>query len=246
MHSDYRLLFCQKKIIDNFLSSWFILFKPKDIVSGDFYWFAETEKKIIFAAADATGHGVPGAMVSVICNNGLNSSVKEFRLEDPGEILTKTREIIIESFEKSSNEIKDGMDIALVSMNKYPNKDGSREISYAGAYNPLWIFRKQSLTIEEVKADRQPVGKYEFEKPFTTHKRIINKGDKIYLFSDGYESQFGGEKGKKLKASNFKKYLKSLSNKSMDQQKILLEKFFKNWIGNLEQVDDLVIFGVEY
>ena len=236
----------QKKIIDNFLSSWFILFKPKDIVSGDFYWFAETEKKIIFAAADATGHGVPGAMVSVICNNGLNSSVKEFRLEDPGEILTKTREIIIESFEKSSNEIKDGMDIALVSMNKYPNKDGSREISYAGAYNPLWIFRKQSLTIEEVKADRQPVGKYEFEKPFTTHKRIINKGDKIYLFSDGYESQFGGEKGKKLKASNFKKYLKSLSNKSMDQQKILLEKFFKNWIGNLEQVDDLVIFGVEY
>ena len=90
------------------------------------------------------------------------------------------------------------------------------------------------------------MGKYEFEKPFTTHKRIINKGDKIYLFSDGYESQFGGEKGKKLKASNFKKYLKSLSNKSMDQQKILLEKFFKNWIGNLEQVDDLVIFGVEY
>ena len=107
------------------------------------------------------------------------------------------------------------------------------------------FFRKQSLTIEEIKADRQPVGKYQFEKSFTTHKRIINKGDKIYLFSDGYESQFGGEKGKKLKASNFKKYLNSLSNKSMDQQKILLEKFFKNWIGNLEQVDDLVIFGVE-
>ena len=182
-------------------------------------------------------------MVSVICNNGLNSSVKEFKLEDPGEILTKTREIIIDSFEKSSNEIKDGMDIALVSMNKNPNEDGSREISYAGAYNPLWIFRKQSLTIEEIKADRQPVGKYQLEKNFTTHKRIINKGDKIYLFSDGYESQFGGEKGKKLKASNFKKYLNSLSNKSMDQQKILLEKFFKNWIGNLEQVDDLVIFG---
>ena len=235
----------QNKFIDEFLSNWFILFKPKDFVSGDFYWFEETRNQLLFAAADATGHGVPGAMVSVICNSGLNRSVKEFGLDSPGKILSKTRDIIVEAFEKSDNEVKDGMDIALVSMNKYCHSDGSRDILYSGAYNPLWILRKESGIIEEIKADRQPVGKYQIEKDFTTHKSILKKGDIIYLFSDGYESQFGGEKGKKLKSSNMKKIILSIKDKSMLEQEKILNRYFEEWKGELEQIDDVVIFGFQ-
>ena len=235
----------QNKLINKFLIDWFVLFKPKDLVSGDFYWFEETKDRLIFAAADATGHGVPGAMVSVICNSGLSRSLKEFGLEDPGDILNKTREIIVESFEKSDDEVKDGMDIALVSMSKNCHPDGSRDILYSGAYNPLWILRNENGVVEEIKADRQPVGKYQLEKDFTTHKIILKKGDKIYIFSDGYESQFGGEKGKKLKSSNLKNFLTSIKDSPMKDQTSLLEKHFEDWRGKIEQVDDVVIFGYQ-
>ena len=235
----------QNKLINKFLSDWFVLFKPKDLVSGDFYWFEETKDRLIFAAADATGHGVPGAMVSVICNSGLSRSLKEFGLEDPGDILNKTREIIVESFEKSDDEVKDGMDIALVSMSKNCHPDGSRDILYSGAYNPLWILRNENGVIEEIKADRQPVGKYQIEKDFTTHKIILEKQDKIYIFSDGYESQFGGEKGKKLKSTNMKKIILSIKEKSMLEQEKVLNKKFEEWRGELEQIDDVVIFGFQ-
>ena len=235
----------QNKLISSFLNEWFILFKPKDIVSGDFYWFEEKNDRIIFAAADSTGHGVPGAMVSVICNSGLNRSLKEFNLEDPGEILTKTREIVIEAFEKSHDEVKDGMDIALVSMSKEYNSDGSRDLNFAGAHNPLWILRKETGKIEEIKSDRQPVGKYYKTVDFNTHSVKLQKGDIIYIFSDGYDSQFGGEKGKKFKSLNMKNLICSIKDKTMTEQKEIMNNRFEEWRGNLEQVDDVVVFGIK-
>lgn len=215
----------------------FILYKPKDIVAGDFYWMEEKNGKILFAAADCTGHGVPGAMVSVICNNGLNRSVREHGLSDPGEILNKTREIVISEFEKSEEEVKDGMDVALCSL------DGNR-LAYAGANNPLWIIRKGSEEVEEIKADKQPIGKTEEFKHFTTHEVLLNEGDSIYIFSDGFADQFGGDKGKKMKSKNFKKLLLSVQNEPMSAQKSMIDEAFKKWKGEHEQLDDVCVIGV--
>ena len=213
----------------------FVLYKPKDIVAGDFYWLEQKEGKILFAAADCTGHGVPGAMVSVVCNNALNKSVNEHKLTVPGEILDTTREIIIHEFKKSEEEVKDGMDIALCTL------EGDT-LQYAGAYNPLWIIRNGIVL--ETKADKQPIGQFEHPKAFTTHTIPLKKGDTIYIFSDGYVDQFGGKKGKKLKAKAFKKILLSIQGLSMKEQKEHLDKAFKEWRGNLEQIDDVCIFGV--
>jgi serine phosphatase RsbU (regulator of sigma subunit) len=226
------------KIVKEYLHQSFILYKPKDIVAGDFYWLEHKDDKVLFAAADCTGHGVPGAMVSVICNNGLNRSVREHNLTDPAAILNKTREIVIAEFEKSEEEVKDGMDIALCSL------DGNR-LKFAGAHNPLWIIRNGSNEIEEIKADKQPIGKFATEKPFTTHKILLNKGDAFYIFSDGFADQFGGDKGKKFKAVNFKKLLLSIRNKPLENQKKLLEDAFEAWKGSLEQLDDICVIGVK-
>lgn len=233
----------QDKVINEALDEWFVLYQPKDIVSGDFYWFQEKNGRSIFAAADCTGHGVPGAMVSVICNNGLNRSVKEFNLEDPGLILDKTREIVIEEFEKSHEEVKDGMDIALVSLRKESGADGSRELSYAGAHNPLWIIRKDADIVEEIKADKQPVGKHINASNFTSHTVRLNHGDTVYLFSDGYVDQFGGEKGKKFKSSNFRTLVLSIQDKPLAEQKDIIHKTFEDWKGPLEQLDDVCVWA---
>jgi serine phosphatase RsbU (regulator of sigma subunit) len=213
----------------------FILYKPKDIVAGDFYWMEHRDNKVLFAAADCTGHGVPGAMVSVVCNNALNRSVREHGLTDPGKILDKTREIVIQEFEKSDEEVKDGMDIALCSLQ-------GNTLAYAGANNPLWIVRNGEII--ETKADKQPIGKFRAATPFTTHTIELEKGDTIYLFSDGYADQFGGEKGKKMKTVNFKKSLLSLQDKSMTEQKELINIAFEDWRGSLEQIDDVCVIGV--
>ncbi len=243
------------KTVKEFLPNSFILYKPKDIVAGDFYWLEHKEGKVLFAAADCTGHGVPGAMVSVVCNNGLNRSVREYGLTEPGKILNKTREIVIAEFEKSEEEVKDGMDIALCSL------DGNK-LEYAGANNPLWIVRHAELDaasekeqipnqvrndeyeLIEIKADKQPIGKYAENKPYTTHKIELQKGDSIYIFTDGYADQFGGEKSKKFKAANFKKLLLSIQEKTMEEQRDIIDQAFKDWKGNLEQIDDVCIIGV--
>ncbi|MFT7613814.1 MAG: serine phosphatase RsbU (regulator of sigma subunit)/tetratricopeptide (TPR) repeat protein [Parvicellaceae bacterium] len=224
------------KLVKEYLASSFILYKPKDIVAGDFYWMEQKDSAILFAAADCTGHGVPGAMVSVICNNGLNRSVREHGLKDPGEILDKTREIVIAEFEKSEEEVKDGMDIALCSL------DGN-SLKYAGANNPLWIIRDGGII--ETKANKQPIGKYLDPKPFTTHSIQLQKGDSIYIFSDGYVDQFGGEKGKKFKPANLRKLLLSIQDQSMDKQKVLLDEKFETWRGDLEQIDDVCMICVK-
>ena len=223
------------KVVKEYLQESFIYYKPKDIVAGDFYWLEHAKGKVLFAAADCTGHGVPGAMVSVVCNNGLNRSVREYGLTDPGEILNKTREIVVQEFEKSEEEVKDGMDIALCSLE-------GNILQYAGAHNPLWIVRGGELL--ETKANKQPIGQFDNPEPYTTHTLELQKGDSLYIFSDGYADQFGGEKGKKLKTANFKKLLLSIQKESMEKQKQLIDEAFENWRGDLEQLDDVCVIGV--
>ena len=191
--------------------------------------------KVIFAAADCTGHGVPGAMVSVVCNNALNRSVREHGLTEPGEILTQTREIVIQEFEKSDEEVKDGMDIALCSL------EGNK-LQYAGAHNPLWIIRNGEII--ETKANKQPIGQFDNPKPYTTHSFDLEKGDSLYIFSDGYVDQFGGEKGKKFKAKAFRALLLSIQDKSMEEQKEFIDEAFETCKGTLEQIDDVCVIGV--
>jgi serine phosphatase RsbU (regulator of sigma subunit)/ligand-binding sensor domain-containing protein len=215
----------------------FVLYRPKDIVAGDFYWLNEIGDKILFAAADCTGHGVPGAMVSVVCNGALNRSVREFGLNEPAKILDKTREIVIETFSKSKTDVKDGMDVAVCSLDR---KAGILE--YSGANNSLYIIRNNE--IEEVKSDRQPVGKYEFATDFTNHRIQVEKGMCVYLFSDGFADQFGGEKGKKFKYKPFKQVLVKIHKLPMEEQLKILNDEFDKWRGDFEQVDDICIIGI--
>lgn len=223
------------RIVKEYLQNSFILYKPKDIVAGDFYWMEHLGDWTLFAAADCTGHGVPGAMVSVVCNNALNRAVREFNLSDPGRILDKTREIVIEEFDKADEEMKDGMDISLCAIS-------GAKLLFSGANNPLWIIRDGELL--ETKGNKQPVGKFSHAEQFTTHVVELKSGDCIYLTSDGFADQFGGDRGKKFKAANFKRLLLSLQDKSMDEQMKRIDEAFEEWRGDLEQVDDVCVIGV--
>lgn len=235
------------KEMNKALNNGFVLYLPKDVVAGDFYWMEQVENSVYFAAADCTGHGVPGAMVSVVCSNALNKAILEDNIRDTGELLDRTREIVVDRLARSGVTVNDGMDIALVSMN-YKEVDTSGDqfvnLQYSGANNPIWIIRKGATTIEEIKATKQPIGKYEFESPFTSHLVKLQKGDTIYIFSDGFQDQFGGPKGKKFKTGNMKKLLLEIQDKSMDEQNQLLKETFFNWKGDLEQIDDVCVIGV--
>jgi serine phosphatase RsbU (regulator of sigma subunit) len=235
-----------QRLIKEFLPNSFVLYKPKDIVAGDFYWLetpsenGEIVKPILIAAADCTGHGVPGAMVSVVCNNALNRSVREFGLTEPGKILDKTRELVIEEFQKSDEEVKDGMDISLCCLN-------NKTLSWSGANNPLWIVRKNEngvTELVEVKPDKQPIGKYADIKPFITNNIELFKNDTIYIFTDGYQDQFGGPKGKKFMAKNLKELLVTIHQESMEKQKQILDNAFAEWVGETEQIDDVTLIGI--
>ena len=223
------------KVVKEYLQKSFILYKPKDIVAGDFYWMQHQDNKVLFAAADCTGHGVPGAMVSVVCNNALNRSVKEFGLTAPGQILDKTREIVIQEFEKSNEDVKDGMDIALCSLE-------GNTLHFAGANNPLWIIRNGEVL--ETKANKQPIGKFDHQEAYTTHAFELEPGDTFYVFSDGYVDQFGGERGKKLMSGALKRLLLEINAKTMEEQKIFLDDYFEQWRGVHAQIDDVCMIGV--
>ena len=244
----------RKDLAEN-LSDGFVLFKPKDVVSGDFYWLQTTKMHSLLAVADCTGHGVPGAMVSVVCSNCLNRSVKEFSLTEPADILNKTRELVIETFARSGKDIKDGMDISLVAF-----KDGY--VTFSGANNPLWVIRDLDLITEEqkvhkstviqgnrciisIKACRQPVGLYEGMFEFTQTDVKLYRDDYLYLFTDGYADQFGGKENKKMKPKPFKKLLLNINHLDMNEQrKELLEKL-NEWKGDFEQIDDICIIGIK-
>lgn len=218
----------------------FVYFKPKDIVSGDFYWMNELENKVLIAAIDCTGHGVPGAMVSVVGANGLNRCVKEFNLKKPSDILDKLTDLVKETFESGEDKVKDGMDGALIAVDLK-----NKRLEYAGANNPLWIIKKEG-ELEEIKANKQPIGDFDFRKPFENHEIQLEKGDQVYIFSDGYVDQFGGPKGKKFKYKTLKMLLEKNRHLSMDEQLKELDLQFQTWKGNLEQLDDVCVIGVRF
>ncbi len=216
----------------------FIMYKPKDIVAGDFYWIEVVSKDyILIAAADCTGHGVPGALVSVVCSNALNRTVKEFEITDPGKILDKTRELVVETFERSENEVKDGMDISLCLLNKK-----TKTLEWAGANNPLWIVRDSKII--EFKPNKQAIGKVDKPALYETHTVKLQAEDNIYIFTDGYADQFGGPNGKKFKYHQLVDLMCTISTMPIKEQQLKLENEFTNWKGNLEQVDDICVIGI--
>lgn len=217
----------------------FVLFKPKDIVSGDFYWMHTHGGQVMIAAVDCTGHGVPGAMVSVVGANSLDRCVKEFGLKKPSSVLDKLTDLVIETFETSEHEVKDGMDITLCSIDMK-----ERKIQFAAANNPLWILHHETKELEEIKADKQPIGKFDHRKEFTNHNIQLKKGDCIYLFSDGYADQFGGPNGKKFKYKTMQNLLIEIHEKPMEDQREILNREFEKWRGMLEQIDDVCVIGI--
>jgi len=247
------------------LGSGFVFFQPKDMVSGDFYWMEDLGDTSLIAVADCTGHGVPGALISVVCSNALNRSVKEFGLTEPKDILDKTTELVVETFAGSAEDIQDGMDIALCSIPK--NNSGSQDllpkkILFSGANNPLWIIRKtkylteiqrgnkstitkEAVSLIEFKATRQSIGLYSIAKSFEQNEIKVFEGDVIYIFTDGFADQFGGEKGKKMKYKPFKESLLEVSELDISLQKEALETIFNSWKGSYEQLDDICVLGLE-
>ncbi len=224
------------KTMASSLGEHFALYIPKDVVAGDFYWMHQRGETIFLAAADCTGHGVPGAMVSLICSNALTKAVTEQHLTEPGKILDRARDIVVSEFSKGEN-VKDGMDISLVVYTK-----SSGKLLFAGANNPVYLRREEFM---EVKGDKEPIGYFENATSFATHELDLREGDQFYLFTDGYADQFGGPKGKKLKYRPFREYLESIAHLSMPEQKQKLATFFDSWRGPNEQVDDVCILSVK-
>jgi serine phosphatase RsbU (regulator of sigma subunit)/Tfp pilus assembly protein PilF len=221
------------------LKKHFIFYNPKDVVSGDFYWYAEKDNRSYFAVADCTGHGVPGAMVSVVCNNALNRAVAEFDLVSTSEILNKTREIVISELNQGNETVKDGMDISLCS---FDANTGS--VTFTGAHNSLYLIRNKELI--EYKGDRSPVGLSDNPAPFSHAEIKLEENDMVYLSTDGFIDQFGGVKGKKLKSKGFKELLVTAHEMNMEEQLSFFEDSFKKWKGNFEQLDDVTVFGFKY
>ena len=219
----------------------FILYKPKDIVSGDFYWMDMQNDKIYISAIDCTGHGVPGAFVSIVGFNSLNRTIMEFHLTKPSDILGKLNELVVDTFvRRSESDVKDGMDMALLSIDTKTN-----EYEFSGAQNPLYIINtKGELT--EIKGNKYPIGSSIEPKTFDNHAIATTKGDMIYLFSDGYIDQFGGPKGKKFMRKRFKELLLSIYTMDVKTQKTHLDNTIKDWIAesNEEQLDDILVIGI--
>jgi len=243
--------------IQEFFSKSFIYFQAKDIVAGDFYWFEKGDQDgvVYFAVADCTGHGVPGALVSVVCSDALNRALYAYNITKPNEILDKVNTIVIATFnddEDNSSNVKDGMDISFC---KYEYKN--RKLSFSGAHNSIWIlsknrienakllYEKDGYQLFQLKADRQPVGSYYNVKSFNLIETSLTQGDKLYLFTDGIIDQFGGEKGKKFKRINFYKLLFSIHLKPMKSQGKIIREHVSKWKGSQTQTDDLCVLGIE-
>jgi serine phosphatase RsbU (regulator of sigma subunit) len=221
------------------LPNHFILFQPKDILSGDFYWTYRIDIFWYIAAVDCTGHGVPGALLTMLGTAYLNEICAGNRILTPAEILDKLKFKITKELSQTGirGESKDGMDMSLIRLNLDTN-----EIQWAGANNGLYFINNDGL--QELKPDKQPIGYSDNPRPFTNHFAPLKVGDSLYLFSDGYADQFGGEKGKKFKYSNFKKILIETDKDSPQNQKEKLLASFKKWQGELEQLDDVCVIGV--
>ena len=234
-----------EELMKKALNDHFVLYLPKDIVSGDFYWVEEKNDLVYFAVVDCTGHGVPGAFISIVGRNGLNDAVNIANLTSAAEILNFLNKYVNETlhqrFEQSN--IRDGMDMSLCILNKKTNT-----LEFAGANNPIWISRNNNSEMIEDAGDKQPIGNFigtDKEKPFKQQTVNIAKGDILYLFSDGFADQFGGPKGKKFKYKRLKEALLTIRNEKPEQQKHILENMFASWRGDLEQIDDVCVVGIK-
>lgn len=236
----------------------FVLYKPKDIVAGDFYWMNVQGDEVYFAVADCTGHGVPGAMVSFVCFNALENTLKNNPNANTDEVLNETRKLVIDTFSARSKNINDGMDISLCKYNKKSNK-----LQFSGAYNSIWIITggshlndqqpndivphknsESNMNLYEWKGDKSPIGKSPKKDAFTSIDIQLQKGDTVYLTSDGYADQFGGDKGKKLKSKSFKELLLTLQTVDIKDQGGTLSEYFIRWSKDYEQIDDVCVVGV--
>jgi serine phosphatase RsbU (regulator of sigma subunit) len=239
-------------LLSGYFKDYFILFKPRNVVSGDFYWFSGIKNKIVFCLADCTGHGVPGAFMSMLGISFLREIITREHTEEPSEILNRLRnEIIIALNQRGVNsDQKDGMDISLFTLDIIPQNNDSGEFykfSWAGANNPCWIIKNSNL--EELSPDKMPVGIHNHMERFRTITAQLKKGDKIYLFSDGYRDQFGGPSSKKFMSKHLKELIIENSSRSMPEQKEIFEQEIEEWRTGFgtkhEQTDDITIAGLE-
>ncbi|MGZ3865950.1 MAG: tetratricopeptide repeat protein [Bacteroidia bacterium] len=235
---------------DVFKENAFVFYSPKDIVSGDFYWIEKVRsgstEKILFAAVDCTGHGVPGAFMSIVGHNLLNQSVNEHHKIKPSDILDELNIGLSETLRQTAEDslVKDGMDIALCSLEK---KDAGYLLEFAGANNPVWIVKQGTVPeLKEIKGDKHPIGIFLGEKlkKFSNHEVELMAGDTIYVFTDGYADQFGGPNGKKFKYKPMQELIISVQGKPMSEQMEILNITINRWRGNLEQVDDILVIGI--
>jgi serine phosphatase RsbU (regulator of sigma subunit) len=225
--------------INRYLKNHFLYYNPKDIIGGDFFWFENCGDYLFFAVADCTGHGVPGGMVSLVCSNALNKCVNELKILNTSDILNKSRELVIESFNKNEESLNDGMDIILC---RYDIK--SRRLEFSGANRPLWVMRNENKILEEFKTDRQPVGKFITSNSFSSFEIDIDSNDMIYMFSDGYIDQFGGDDESKFKTSRFRDLINKIKYIQIKEQESTIKTNFEEWKGSFEQTDDICVWGI--
>ncbi|MDY6800328.1 MAG: SpoIIE family protein phosphatase [Bacteroidota bacterium] len=236
-----KAMLSHRESIKKMLPSHFIFYRPRNVVSGDFYWINQVDDFKIVVAADSTGHGVPGAFMSMLGISMLNEIILREKIIEPDLILNQLRKRIIESLETGRTErtVQDGMDIALAVINSRNNK-----LSFAGAFNPLILLRNNE--IEKIPADEMPVGKHINENaPFSARTVDLQIGDRLYLFTDGYKDQFGGEKDKKFGMKAFKNLILETGNLPINKQHNIIEETFDDWKNGYEQVDDVLVIGVE-
>ena len=224
-----------------YLPEHFILYLPKDILSGDFYWLCKTEKKLIIAVMDSSGHGVPGALMSTLGITLLNEIVLHDHIIQPDKILESLRSKIINALgqKKGNDYIKDGIEGSVISFDPE-----SKKLLYSGAFNPLILIHADEIF--DIKADRIPIGYYEKNENFTLHEIGIEKNDAIYLFSDGIKDQFGGLKTKRFMFKHLKEILLGNHNKTMIRQKEILTEELNRWKGDLVQTDDILVLGIRF
>ncbi len=226
--------------INNIFNNNFVLYKPKDIVSGDFYFFYQDEETKYAIAVDCTGHGVPGAMMSMVANSIIKEVLLNKKLKSPSQILYELDKELFKSINSYGSQISnDGMDVALVCINKKSNR-----LHFAGAFRPLLIVRENKVI--ELKANRYPLGFYkDVNKVFEEQVILLQPNDNIYMFSDGYTDQFGGERNKKLNRKNFKELLLTIADMHVNEQEAFLEYAFNNWKQDNEQTDDILVIGIK-
>ena len=228
------------ELLRSYFEESFLLYKPKDIVSGDYYWFYEDETYKYVAAVDCTGHDVPGAMMSMVANSMFKEVFINRKITNPSEILKALDEELEKSINKNQDAtFNDGMDVSLIRINKITN-----ELIFAGAFRSILISNKQGIS--ELKGSRYPIGFYSgIEKTFEIQIVQLQKNDSIYLFTDGFIDQFGGERNKKLNKTNFKDLLSTINDMNMEEQEAFLEYSFNNWKQNNDQTDDVLVVGIK-